>query len=163
MRSYEKTINNLAEACHKWSQEKGWWNDLEELSFNHPEIERAVAAAKLNMLQLEIKDTLEDLRTHDKLTPEVKEELEIRLTSALILMFDFAGAYKLDLGGTFTKVMIASAANKPKPKAIFIRKGQKNSLILQTYTPAKQKAFEAMRDAEAKAKAKAEKVRKNQG
>ena len=91
----------------------------------YPEAERTIAAVKLNMLKLEIKDTLEDLRIHDKLTIKVKEELEIRLTSTMILLLDFAGAYKLDIGGTFTKVMQASAANKPKPKAVFITKAMK--------------------------------------
>ena len=125
MRSYEKTINNLAEACHKWTKEKGWWDDFSDLLIISPEAERAIAAVKLNILQLDIKDALEELRTRDKLTAEAKTELEIRLVSIMILFFDFAGAYELDLGGTFTKVMAASAANKPKSGALFIRKGQK--------------------------------------
>ena len=125
MRSYEKTINNLAEACHKWTTAKGWWEDFSDILTMYPEAERAVATVKLNILQLDIKDALTELRTHKNLTTEVREELEIRLVTIMILLFDFAGAYKLDLGGSFTKVMQASAANKPKPKAIFIRKGQK--------------------------------------
>lgn len=86
-------LNDYAEVCHERAQR--WWHDIEtgeRLQRNKGEL--------LMLMVSELAEAMEGARTDamdDKLPHRKMEEVE--LADCLVRIFDYAGAFKLDLEG----------------------------------------------------------------
>lgn len=97
------TLNELAAMCHAANQ--NWWHDIntgeriernkgELICLMHSELSEAMEGAR--------KDLMDDKLPHRKME-------EVELVDTLIRIFDYAGAYNLDLSGAFIEKMAFNA------------------------------------------------------
>lgn len=100
----QNTINSLktlTDACHQASVNGGWWHDLktgEKLTRNKGELLMLIVSEISEAMEGARKDLMDDKLPHRKM-------LEVELADACIRIFDFAGAYNLDLGGALFEKM----------------------------------------------------------
>ena len=98
------SLNDLARECHGANDK--WWHDLhtgkrlernkaELICLMHSELSEALEAVRKNLMD-------------DKLPHRSGEEVE--LVDCLIRIFDYAGAYGLDLDGALREKMTYNAA-----------------------------------------------------
>ncbi len=94
-------IRTATSLCHKAAVDGGWWTDHatgqrkernkgELIALIHSEISEALEGVR--------KDKMDDHLPHRK-------SVEVELADALIRIFDFAGAYDLDLGAAMIEKM----------------------------------------------------------
>jgi hypothetical protein len=94
-----KTLNDYAKDCHAANDK--WWTDIntgERLVRNKGEL--------LALIHSEISEVLEGVRKNkmDDHLPHRKAE-EVEIVDALIRIFDYAGAYSLDIEGAYHEKM----------------------------------------------------------
>jgi NTP pyrophosphatase (non-canonical NTP hydrolase) len=97
------SLNEFAKECHGANHK--WWHDLytgEKLQRNKGEL--------LALIHSEISEVLEGVRKNmqDEKLPHRKAE-EVEMVDALIRIFDYAGAYGLDLDGAYAEKMAYNA------------------------------------------------------
>lgn len=109
-------LNNYRDECHSSSVRGGWWHDLktgDKLQRNKGEL--------IALIHSEISEALEGVRKNsmdDKLPHRKMEEVE--LADALIRIFDYAGAFNLDLEGAYREKLAynqSRADHKPENRA----------------------------------------------
>jgi NTP pyrophosphatase (non-canonical NTP hydrolase) len=94
-----EAINAATRECHGRAKAAGWWNDLstgEPLERNKGEL--------IALIHSEVSEVLEGVRknTMDDHLPHRKTE-EVEMADILIRVFDYAGAYGLDIGGALVE------------------------------------------------------------
>lgn len=104
------------ELCHGVAAESGWWHDIktgERLERNKGEL--------ICLMHSELSEAMEGVRKNrmdDKLPHRKMEEVE--LADTIIRIFDYAGAYGLDLGGALVEKLrynTQRADHKPENRA----------------------------------------------
>ena len=104
----KRSLNELAELCHKASYSNGWWHDP-DTGEEFPTtgfLGAHVIATKIGLIHSEISEAMEGHRKglmDDKL-PHLKA-FEVELVDALIRIFDLAGQQEMDLDGAFEEKM----------------------------------------------------------
>lgn len=99
MNPLAECLRRLTKIQHGVSKEAGWWDDVDRQDPN-------VKAAKLCLVHSEVSEALEGMRKglmDDKLPLRPMEEVE--LADTLLRIFDYAGAYDLDIGGALVEKM----------------------------------------------------------
>lgn len=93
-------LNAAVAVCYGLSFQAGWW-DGEDAD------DPKTAAMKLCLIHSEVSETLEGVRKGgmDKHLPHRKAE-EVELADALIRIFDYAGARKLDIAGAVLEKLL---------------------------------------------------------
>lgn len=99
-------LNDWARVCHEANAK--WWHDIE----TGARIERNKGEL-LALIHSEISEVLEGVRkgAKDSKLPHRNAE-EVELVDALIRIFDYAGAYGLDLDGAFEEKMAYNATRE---------------------------------------------------
>jgi hypothetical protein len=97
-------INALASECHGRAKAAGWWNDLatgEPLERNKGEL--------VSLIHSELSEAFEGVMegSNDAHLPTRSAE-EVELADTLIRLFDFAGAYQLNIGGTLVERLVGT-------------------------------------------------------
>lgn len=111
-----KTLNAYAEECHADNVRAGWWTDPET-----GERKERNKGELLCLIHSEISEAMEGVRKglmDDKLPHRPMETVE--LADALIRIFDYAGAYGLDLEGAYQdkrRYNASRADHKPENRA----------------------------------------------
>lgn len=96
-------LNLLSEVCHKANQK--WWHDPltgELLQRNKGEMLMLMVSEIAEAMEGERKDLMDDKLPHRRM-------VEVELADTLIRIFDYAGAYRLDLGGALVEKMAFNA------------------------------------------------------
>lgn len=113
------TITSLAaiiDTCHGIARESGWWHDIntgDPLQRNKGEL--------ICLMHSELSEAMEGVRKNkvdDHLPSRLSEEVE--LADAVIRIFDYAGAYNLDLAGALVDKLLYNinrADHKPENRA----------------------------------------------
>lgn len=97
-------LNEYAALCHQTAVDGGWWNDLQ----TGESLVGVRNRSEMMMLMVsEIAEAMEGLRKDkmDDHLPYRKME-EVELVDLLIRVFDYAGAYGLDLEGAFREKLV---------------------------------------------------------
>ncbi len=89
------TIAELIKQCHETARQKGWW----EQERNHGEL--------IALMHSELSEALEAMRKNG-----TRDEIAEELADCCIRIFDYCGAYDIDLGATLFKKM---EFNKTRP------------------------------------------------
>lgn len=89
------SITELIKQCHETARQKGWW----EQERNHGEL--------IALMHSELSEALEAMRANG-----TKDQIAEELADCCIRIFDYCGAYDIDLGETLRKKM---AFNKTRP------------------------------------------------
>lgn len=102
----KECLNDLARICREANNK--WWVDLktgEPLDRNKGEL--------IALMHSELSETLEGVRKNlqDEKLPHRKAE-EVELADLLIRVFDYCGAYGLDIGGAYEEKMAYNATRK---------------------------------------------------
>lgn len=113
------SLNDYAAACHKANQK--WWHHIEtgeRLDRNKGEL--------IALIHSELSECLEGVRKglmDDKIPSRKMEEVE--MVDALIRIFDYAGAYGLDLEGAYQEKMAYNAQRADHTHAARLATGGK--------------------------------------
>jgi NTP pyrophosphatase (non-canonical NTP hydrolase) len=95
MSKSKMTIAELIKQCHSTARQKGWW----ETQRNHGEL--------IALMHSELSEALEAMRKNG-----TRDEIAEELADCCIRIFDYCGAYDIDLGETLVKKM---EFNKTRP------------------------------------------------
>jgi len=107
-RKPKRSLNELAQLCHKASYQNGWWHDP-DTGEEFPTtgfLGAHVIATKIGLIHSEVSEAMEGHRKNlmdDKL-PHLKA-FEVELVDALIRIFDLAGQQEMDLDRAFDEKM----------------------------------------------------------
>jgi NTP pyrophosphatase (non-canonical NTP hydrolase) len=110
------TLDVITKVCHGVAIESGWWNDV---NTGHP-IERNKGEL-ICLMHSELSEALEGVRKN-KMDDHLKDRKaeEVELADALIRIFDYAGAYNLDVAGALVDKLvynITRSDHKPENRA----------------------------------------------
>lgn len=91
------SISKLVKEAHETAAEKGWWNDKE--SKNKAEL--------IALMHSELSEALEALRKPGKRDDHLPDEdaVGLELADTVIRIFDYCGAYNIDLEDIIIKKM----------------------------------------------------------
>jgi NTP pyrophosphatase (non-canonical NTP hydrolase) len=92
-------LNRLSDVCH--AANRKWWEDVntgERIVRNKGELLMLIVSEISEAMEGERKDLMDDKLPHRKMA-------EVELADALIRIFDYAGAFGLDIGGAFAEKM----------------------------------------------------------
>lgn len=116
----EEAINEVADACHRNSVSKGFWDDQKmENGALSRELVRISIPEKLALIHSEVSEALEDYRDK-KMDTETNREtgkpegFPSELADVVIRCFDLAGALKIDLGSEIAQKMRYNATRPHK-------------------------------------------------
>ena len=107
---YERSLNGFAKLCHEANIK--WWYDIHTgalLDRNKGEMLMLMVSEIAEAMEGERKDLMDDKLPHRKM-------VEVELADALIRIFDYAGAYNMDLSGAFKEKMAYNAVRKDHTK-----------------------------------------------
>lgn len=94
---HDMVLNHLCKVVHKQNVDAGWWS---ELATGESILETRNKGELLMLVVTELAEAYEGIRKNlqDSHLPH-RPSVEVELADTLIRIFDFAGAYGLDLGG----------------------------------------------------------------
>ena len=107
---YEQSLNGFAKMCHEANIK--WWYDINTgalLDRNKGEMLMLMVSEIAEAMEGERKDLMDDKLPHRKM-------VEVELVDALIRIFDYAGAYNMDISGAFKEKMAYNATRKDHTK-----------------------------------------------
>ncbi|TXH46966.1 MAG: hypothetical protein E6Q97_28170 [Desulfurellales bacterium] len=113
-------LNQFSQRCHAANQR--WWHDLktgERLNRNKGELLMLIVSEIAEAMEGERKNLMDDKLPH-------RPAVEVEFADALIRIFDYAGAYGLDLDGAFEEKMAYNAIRADhQPEARLAANGKK--------------------------------------
>lgn len=112
-------LNDLAARCHKANQ--SWWHDIhtgKKLERNKGELLMLIVSEIVEGFEGERKNLMDDKLPHRKM-------IEVELADALIRIFDYAGAFNLDLDGAVEEKMAYNAIRKDHTREARLAPGGK--------------------------------------